>query len=166
MPQLKRWQEIQNACAPLTLWGGLLCSRYPFDVLLLTSLLLLTVSQSDLTGIWRRQREQRELMCVFWPPSAKQQALFAGEEDTMVFLFKASTSESLSGLKGSEGWKDREGVKKVFLTNATCLDTGWGHLTCNLLLLGVWPASFLQVSKYFIKKRTLKHKGYAKKRWY
>lgn len=68
----------------------------------------------------------------------------------MVFLFKASTSESLSGLKESEGWKDREGVKKVFLTNATCLDTGCGHLTCNLLLLGVFSvfsASFQVLHK-------------------
>lgn len=48
-----------------------------------------------MTGISSRQKRQSELMCDF---GDKQRALFAAE-GTMEFLFKSSTSESLSELR-------------------------------------------------------------------
>lgn len=79
-------------------------------------------------------------MCDFFifleggPLVEKQRALF-GVKDTMVFLFKGSTSESLSALRKvrvkRQHGRGGEGRGKPGLTKATCESVGSGYLTCR-----------------------------------
>lgn len=84
--------------------------------------------------------------CVFSGPSAKQQALF-GAEGTMVFLFKTSTSESLSELRKARVKKDRGGERKARVHKSNLLESWmWLFPLLSSEQSAVWAGFFYTVT--------------------
>lgn len=103
---------LQRRAAHLTLWASVTLP-----------VLLSAFAARCMAGISSRQQEQSELMCVSGPFGVKLQALFAAK-GTMVFLFKGSTSESLSELRRKVRVKRWGGAGSGYLTCMEPMSSG------------------------------------------